>query len=265
MFTFASWNVNGRHFKPSHFEFIRNTDCDLLALQEATSGFHAELARAGLFDWAISSMDLSESLSHLGRSRSLGCSLFGRAPFSLLSAELLSQLTFPERALVVRSVADFGKMTVCSFHIPPGASWGEIKPQTLKAIAEWLTMQSGTIIFGIDANCPKTDHPGPQKNEWWWDDEPALLGANPAHSLRDTLRTLLNSRPEVLDQIRSQKPCGPLAISHYRGRGKSKTACRYDFIYVSQDLAVHDVKYLYDEAVVAGSDHALVVARLERE
>jgi hypothetical protein len=132
----------------------------------------------------------------------------------LLSAELLSQMAFPERALVVRSVADFGKMTVCSFHIPPGASWGEIKPQTLKAIAEWLTMKSGTIIFGIDANCPKTDHPDPQKNEWWWDDEPALLGAKPAHSLRDTLRTLLNSRPEVLDQIRSQYR--NILVGHWR-------------------------------------------------
>jgi hypothetical protein len=50
-------------------------------------------------------------------------------------------------------------VTVCSFHIPPGATWKMIKPQTMKAIAEWLALQSGTVVVGMDANSPKTDHP----------------------------------------------------------------------------------------------------------
>jgi len=47
-----------------------------------------------------------------------------------------------------------------------------------------------------------------------------------------------------------------------RHRGKKKTECRYNFIFVPKMLAVIEVKYLYKEAVRAGSDHALVVARL---
>src|SRR5215472_17378306 len=52
-----------------------------------------------------------------------------------------------------------GVLTVCSFHTPPGASWGEVKPSTLTTIAQRLQRQPPPLIFGIDANCLKTDHP----------------------------------------------------------------------------------------------------------
>lgn len=39
--------------------------------------------------------------------------------------------------------------------------------------------------------------------------------------------------------------------------------CRYDFIYASPAISVLDIKYLYEESVQAGSDHAAVTALLE--
>jgi len=39
--------------------------------------------------------------------------------------------------------------------------------------------------------------------------------------------------------------------------------CRYDSIRVSPRISVKDVRYLYEEAVQAGSDHALVIADIE--
>ena len=261
-FKFGSWNVNSRDLKGGHVDLLRRVDCDVLALQEATKDFHAELAALPLFEWSVSSLTLRPAKPKEKRARHLGCSIFGRSPFRSLSAELLNQLDFPERALVVRTSSAVGQLTICSFHTPPGVNWGEIKPRTLKAIAEWLALQGGSIVFGIDANAPKTDHPNPLENEWWWDEEPLLLGAAPVHQLRDALRIFFEKRPEALAEIRRQRPHGPLAISHIRGRGSNKTPCRYDFIYVSPDVIVRDVTYLYEEAVEAGSDHALVVACL---
>ena len=149
---------------------------------------------------------------------------------------------------------------MCSFHTPPGANWGEIKPQTLRAIAEWLAKQSGHTIVGIDANCPKTDHPDISQNVWWWDDESLLLGGSPLHHLRDVFRLYLEKNPSELARVLAERPTGPLAISHLRGSGPTITKCRYDFIYATPDIDVHSARY--EKLVRAVSDHAMVVTDL---
>jgi exonuclease III len=166
-FRASSWNVNNRDFRDTHAELLRRVDTDLLALQEVSPDFHKALDSSGLFDWSAFSLSFRPPQHEEGRSRRLGCAIFGRSPFQFCSAELLEELPFPERALIVK-INSGVDLRMCSFHIPPGASWGKIKPQTLRAIAEWLTKQSGYTIFGIDANTPKTDHPVFEQNQWWW-------------------------------------------------------------------------------------------------
>jgi exonuclease III len=261
-FRVSSWNVNNRNFRDTHAELLRRVDTDLLALQEVSPGFSQKLTDTGIFDWSEFSLSLRPPQPEEGRSRRLGCAVFGRSPFQIYSAQLLEELPFPERTLIVK--IDSGvEMTMCSFHTPPGASWGKIKPQTLRAIAEWLAKQSGHTIFGIDANAPKTDHPIFDQNEWWWEDEPALLGHSPLHELRDCLRLYLAERPRMMEEIVSRRPTGPLAISHRRGNRRKMIECRYDFIYISPGLDVLEVNYLYEESIQAGSDHALVTALLK--
>jgi len=58
-------------------------------------------------------------------------------------------------------------------------------------------------------------------------------------------------------------PNGPLADSYHRGQKGKYLRCRHDSIRVSPSISVTDVRYLYEEAVQAGSDHALVVADIE--
>jgi exonuclease III len=261
-FRFGSWNVNSRRLTVDHVELIRRAGCDVVALQEVSADFHAELASRPLFHWSVSSLTLRAPGPAEGRARRMGCSIFGRSPFRFVASSVLAHVAFPERTVVVVAETDTGPHTFASFHTPPGASWGEIKPATLKAIAEWLSEQKGRVVIGIDANTPKTDHPNPEENEWWWDEEPLLLGPSPRHQLRDVLRVFLESRPDVMRSICTERPRGPLATSHFRGSGLKRTACRYDFIYATSHFGVEDVAYLMDEAVKAGSDHALVVARL---
>jgi Endonuclease/Exonuclease/phosphatase family len=260
-FTFGSWNLNNRSLKNGHVELLRSADCDLLTLQEATERFHSELAKLNLFDWSVSSLALRPPRADEGRARRHGCSIFGRRPFRVDSCRLLTDLHLPERALVANALYESTPLTVCSFHIPPGATWGMIKPQTMKAIAEWLRSQPGSLVVGMDANSPKTDHPDPLKNEWWWEDEPALLGPAPQHGLRDAFRLFLDDSQDLFDAIKTSRPAGPLAISYLRGSGVKNIPCRYDVILVSTDVAVRNVEYLpLDDAL---SDHALVVSHLE--
>ncbi len=117
--------------------------------------------------------------------------------------------------------------------------------------------------MGIDANAPKTDCFRHSENQWWWKDEPVLLGAEPWHDLVDVYRIFLKQHPEMLKEILEKRPEGPLAVSHIRGNKQKYTPSRYDFIYATPDIKIINVQYLFDEALAVGSDHALVLAELE--
>ena len=145
-FRVSSWNVNNRNFRDTHAELLRRVDTDLLALQEVSPDFYQKLTGTGIFDWSEFSLSLRPPQPEGGRSRCLGCAVFGRSPFQFCSAQLLEELRFPKRPLIVK-INSGVEMTMCSFHTPPGAKWGKIKPQTLRAIADWLTKQSGHTIF----------------------------------------------------------------------------------------------------------------------
>ena len=49
----------------------------------------------------------------------------------------------------------------------------------------------------------------------------------------------------------------PLALSHKVGRGNKKK--RYDFVYLDCSISPIEVRYTYEDAVNAGSDHAAVI------
>jgi len=263
MLKFATWNVNNRLFKPSHINFLESLQLDVLALQEISSGFHSALVDSGIFNWGVSSLALRPAEVGETTGRKLGCSIFGNTSVHLQASTLVPGVALPERTLVAQLSLGNAEFTACSFHIPPGVSWKEIKPQTMCALADYLAQLPGQVIVGMDANSPKLDHPEHCENVWWWTDEPKLLGHEPKHHLRDALRTYLAQHPQEREMIRRERPAGPLAVSHRRGMGPKRTDCRYDFILCTPGVQVHQVQYLYDQSRTAGSDHALVVAEVE--
>lgn len=262
---FASWNVNNRNATTRHFEILQQARPDILALQESSQTFHAAAIAKQIFAWGSSSLELRPPRKTEGRSRRLGCSLFSSPRFNLHRVSTVPALEFPERSLVASVESEGESLTVCSFHTPPGANWGEVKPRTLKTIARWLPLQTTPLIFGIDANCPKTDHPDIRQNEWWWPEESLLLGDPPIHSLRDVLRVYFMTHPRELARAVAARPNGPLAVSHVRGNSRKMTDCRYDFIYATPNVEVEAVSYVFDDTIKAVSDHALVVADLVLE
>ena len=71
----------------------------------------------------------------------------------------------------------------------------------------------------------------------------------------------LADRPDELDVIRADRPDGPLTTSYCTDRA-GKRNYRYDAIWVSSHFTMGSVEYVYDEAIEAGTDHALVLAAL---
>ncbi len=256
---FASWNVNSRLLQTSHLKLIRKVDCDILALQEVIPKFYNALSGTDLFADSAFSLDLRMPDKIDSKVRRFGCALFGKAPFRISSRFQLVDLPFPRETLVGRFESPRCFITACSFHTPPGATHKELKPKSLRMLAEWLGFDKKQFILGIYANAPKIDHPDITKSEWWWQDETQLLRANPLHNLKDALRIYLDSHPDISQRSQKVSANEPLAVSYIRGN----TDCRYDFILVTPDISVHSVEYLYKESIKAGSDHAIVVAELE--
>ena len=264
-FTFATWNVNYRKFKDSHLAFLREVQPDILALQEVNPHFFRELSSSGLFSNHHYSLDynLIKQGIDSSHSRKRACAILSSADIRLRKPLLILDLPFPEKCMIVDAELDKTVIRVCSFHTPPGVSVKELKPLSHMILAEWLKTRDFPVVLGIDANAPEVDHPDITKNEWYWNDEPKLLGEERIHDLRDAFRDYLMSNPDIYETIVQNRPEGPLAVSHITGKGRRGTERRYDFIFVTPDIRVKKVEYIFEEACAAGSDHAYVCAELE--
>ena len=259
VFTFATWNVNYLKFRESHLKFLREIKPDILALQEVHPDFFTKISSSDLFSnshYTLGYIQHDVKPSH-------PCAILSSSGIRLRNPSLMPDLPFPEKCMIVDAELDATVIKVCSFHTPPGAAVKELKPQSLVILAEWLKTRDHPIVLGIDANAPKVDHPDIANNEWWWPDEPKLLGEDRIHDLRDAYRDYLMSNPDHRDTIVQSRPEGPLAVSHITGKGRNPKERRYDFIFVTPDIRVKKVEYIFDKACAAGSDHGLVYAKLE--
>lgn len=279
----ASWNLDSAMTGKldAKLALLRELEPDLALLQELSRPVYKALlphplvherihARSRMFGWGALSTDLTRPP---GSEYRLGCAVLGVPSTMLLGAEVLDRVPFdvaqPElpgllrRTLVARVALPGGvTVTACSFRARPGPSTAAVPVNAAfnTGVARWLAGCGGPIVFGIDAGAPAVDHPDLRRSEFRNGraaDE--LLGPDAAHGLNDVLRRHFDRHPEQLDRIRAERPAGPLAVSH-RHAGRP---VRYDHVWASPELDVREVRYLYDEAVATGSDHALVLVELE--
>lgn len=263
--TVASWNVKGwpGHLRPRQLELIDQIAPDVLLLQELTPKSFDSLIDAG-WSGAHALQLLPEG--HRGRARNktvkFSCAVLARGSWQVTDPETNEEAPSPERWLTGRLVHQDAEIDAGSFACPPGVVWGDMKTEQGRLIAQWMSRREGPVIAGVDRNGPKAEH-ADGAVDLWPPDAGELLGPDPSHPLRDVLTTLLDDRPELREQAVAQRPDGPLAVSFIRGRdGQKQTPSRYDAVYASDHFEVADVRYLYEEAVVAGSDHAVVLATL---
>lgn len=269
----VTWNVGWRVGAKAEQQgkFLASLEPDIVCFQEVNSRSFAVLAAAAGLDRTLCSLDLTGSVGAT-RARSFGCAVASRG-IALVPGQPPADLPLPERLQTCSVQLDAGQvLTVASYHAPPGVTWKERKPRQAVIVAHWLAGLHGPIIFCADANTPEIDHPDFQQTRTHWHTgmrrlkgEPGddlLFGPDKKHGLDDALRRQLADHPVKLDQIRAQYPGGPLAVSHYTGKRKGHAGepRRFDSIWVSEDIEVKTIEYLYDRSCEAGSDHAAAYA-----
>ncbi len=273
--TVATWNTQGKA-RPAMLALLNEVRPDVLFVQEVRMTTWLTLLASS--DWSGAfGLNLRPRQEGEGGKRALGAAILVRSPMTLLDASVITHdgFAWPERGVTgLVTPAEGGEsIRLVAYHALHGGH-GTIKPATSQALGYWLSKQTGRVLVGMDANSPWVDHPDESRMEACWEQHPvlhattmgmerALLGprGDRKHDLADVWRTFLGTHEEQAEAIRAASPDGPLATTHYTGRGLNREPRRYDHLWATDDFRVLDVKHM-EEGFAAGSDHALVVARL---
>ncbi len=165
------------------------------------------------------------------------------------------------RSLAVTATFGEAAVTLLSCYAPTNTGPGRKERSAyFSALADLLSAIPAPVVLGMDANGPRVDHPDIAQSRWWTQEEALVLGGGA--TTMDALRLWYANHLVELKRRVQYYPNGPLADSYHRGRKGKYLRCRYDSIRVSPGTSVTDVRYLYEEAVQARGDHALIVADL---
>ena len=233
---------------------------DILLLQDV--GPSAVSAVADSHVWN-SSVDSWSVLPHDSAApRRGGCLIAAADGWSFQSTLTVPNALDPRRALAVAVNHNGVALTILSCYAPTNTGQGrKERLGYFSALADLLSAIPTPVVLGMDANGPRVDHPDIKQIKWWTKEEALVLGSGAR--TEDVLRLWYADHPAELKRRTQYYPHGPLADSYHRGRKGKYLRCRYDTIRVSLGIRVTDVSYLYEEAVCAGSDHALVVADID--
>jgi endonuclease/exonuclease/phosphatase family metal-dependent hydrolase len=293
--TFGTWNLGtafGRPVPPERLErqlgFLRALAPDVLALQEVVPSNYVALCedlRGADRSYRYAVRSTVDGDGPPG----IGCAILSR--YELSDPRAIEGFLPSDRAIVADVRHGEAFWTFASVWIPWGQRDPVRNPQgperklgNFSALADWAATQRERTVLGIDANSPKVDHPDLDRNVYFSDrivlDQGEALLHDPrrrVHRLRDAYRLFLELSPtersQALDHFdavaRAQRGEGCLATSHV----VQKQRRRFDFIYVSPDLASTSVEYREEAlgyrwrdapaSALSLSDHALVLAALE--
>ncbi len=256
----ASWNVRGMPHPADQLRLLADQNPDILLLQDVGPSAVRAVADSHLWDHIADTW--SFPISSQGVARRGGCLIAATGEWVLGSALPVPDLLLSNRSLAVTATHGQATLTLLSCYAPTNTGPGrKERPGYFNALAAWLSTVSTPVVLGMDANGPRVDHADIKQSRWWTQEEALVLGAGAP--TEDVLRLWYADHPAELKRRLRYYPNGPLADSYHRGRKGKYLRCRYDGIRVSPGIGVIDVRYLYKDAVQAGSDHALVVADIE--
>jgi endonuclease/exonuclease/phosphatase family metal-dependent hydrolase len=254
----VDWNLNGATGIERKLALLADLDWDVLLLQEVTaSTWEALLSLGEAGVWS------RPHLPELFRPPRYHSAVVVRNGWGLTDSGPVPDVPSPERTITSVIARGAARIVVASLALPPGVAWGDAgKGRQADRIASWLAARELPTIVGIDANTPRWDRPQLEDCVWWNPQEPLLLGVDRRHDLRDAYRAVLDADPQRRAAIFTERPDGPLAVTHVRGRGANRVECRYDHVLVSPEVEVLALDHVWDDALEAGSDHALLRAVL---
>lgn len=182
--------------------------------------------------------------------RRLGVLVLVNKGAEIESSGIIECSLFPERTVYITIKRKDKTIKVLALHSLTGCGYYRSKSVQYDSFVEFIDEYRPDII-GIDANEPQIDHYDIRQMEFFDNGPGAKKFFN---EMADIGLADAFVRCNGTDGYEAGHP---LIKSHnIRGKG----AVRYDFLFVSDKYMVDNCSYNYDEAVVAGSDHAIIVS-----
>lgn len=178
---------------------------------------------------------------------------------------------FQARSLIARIADGLHEFHAGAFHATPGT--GRFGPKPGAIVGNWKPFFHGGVaaaladittpfVFAIDANEPRAETLD-RVTFHWRDGRPgarkfgALPGLTPVHRGRDLLREHL--RAHHLTPATETY----LALTYTTHGGGIAGQRRFDSMWASPEFALRTFSTHYDEALAAGTDHAMLVGDLD--
>lgn len=169
---------------------------------------------------------------------------------------ILDRVPFPDRTGFVTISKDSENISLMGLHSITGVDYKKAKSIQFFSFAEAVnTIKPDFVLF--DANEPKIDHPDINKIEFYSNKD----NGKGAKTFYDEMNK--NDLYDVYRMI-SDNNTIPLAVS-YKTNKISKAINdnfqkRYDYIFANTvKYRIDSAYYLFDEAIEAGSDHAMII------
>jgi len=202
------------------------------------------------------SLNIRKPSSFDTRSRQLGVLILVSKVFTFLQYTLLDRTPFPDRTGLLTVYKEKQKITIMGLHSVTGVDYKKTKSVQFFSFAEAINIFKPDFVM-FDANEPKIDHPDIEKIEFASNRDngkgaKSFFDEMNHNGINDAYRLVSNSKKI------------PLTISYKTNKNskaiKDSFNKRYDHIFVNtRKYNVELVSYLFDEAIQAGSDHAMVI------
>jgi len=256
-----TWNVAARWTAlPDQVAAIAGRAPDVLAVQEVTArtlaAWREALPALGL-GHIVSSFDLAPDPPLLVGARRYGEIIASRWPLAAMQPSVL--VPWPERLLSARIARPQGVFDLHTAHIPPGASQGWIKIETLEGIRALLTYAAAVprVLCG-DFNTPQRETPAGEVLTWAQRDRTGRLiasrGAAWDAGERGALVGLADwDLPDVFRQLHGYGVQESSWVSRAWGGNAGR---RFDHVFASAVLDAREARYLHEWRERGLSDHS---------
>lgn len=184
--------------------------------------------------------------------RKLGVLIIVSKTIKVEDVGVIERSPFPDRTMHATLNIQNQRMKILALHSLTGCGYYRTKSVQYDSFAEFIDEFHPDII-GIDANEPQVDHFDIKLMEFFDN------GPGAKHFFNEVLDIGLVDAYVKYNNINTYKKGIPLTKSHNIRR---KGAVRYDFLFTKNTFEINAMNYYYEDAVKAGSDHALLLCDL---
>ena len=249
------WNICYLGDTKEKIDYLKTllTDDGVIIMQEVKPHAYEYIKKTlGEQYRAVYSLDYRKPGKFDSDARKLGVLILISSCYAVKDTGVIDRSPFPDRTAFATIEVDGREVKILALHSLTGCSYYRTKSVQYESVTEFVDNYRPDIV-GIDANEPQFDHYDINKIKFFDNGPGAKIFFNEIIDLR-----LVDAYVKC-NGVDSFVEGQPLIKSHNIRR---KGAVRYDFLFINDDFNVNDCSYYYDEAVTAGSDHAVIVVNV---